>query len=118
MFVLHVDLLTNGDTQSKSLAADKMPALEEVFATTFRPAIDKQSGFVAVTLLRSTEDTTQYRLVIAFESRKHQQQWTATDLHGQVWPQMAAVCDSYSVRYFEDTQDNSTTGPFRQTSVI
>ena len=101
MFVLHVDLLVSSDNRVKVFAPDEKVTLERTFCDLFCPAIAKQSGFLQTSLLRSNEDSTQYRLVIAFDTHEHQQQWAKSDLHAQVWPKMAEFCTSYLARQFE-----------------
>lgn len=91
MFVLHVDL---------ELKPGARQALEKTYVETFRPAISRQEGFRAVTLLRPTEDGSNYLLSIAFEDQSFQQQWVSTDVHQQVWPQMEQHCAGYSLRRY------------------
>jgi heme-degrading monooxygenase HmoA len=91
MFLLHVDLKVKPGAQG---------ALEGTFAGAFLSAISQQPGFRAVKLLRPAEDGGDYRLSIGFEDRASQQQWVATDLHGEVWPQMEGHCLGYSVKNY------------------
>lgn len=91
MFLLHVEL------KPKPVARK---ALESTYAEIFRPAISKQKGFREVQLLRPVEDEGDYRLCIGFEDRDSQQQWVATDLHQEVWPQIEGNCEEYSVKFY------------------
>ena len=91
MFLLHVDL---------KLKPEACKALETTYAEVFRPAISMQRGFREVRLLRPVEDESDYRLIIGFDDQASQQQWVATSLHQEVWPQMEAHCSEYSVRQF------------------
>jgi heme-degrading monooxygenase HmoA len=52
-----------------------------------------------VMLLRP-ETGRSYVLSIAFENQALQQKWVATELHGQVWTQMEAHFDGYSLKTF------------------
>jgi heme-degrading monooxygenase HmoA len=90
VFVLHV-------------AIKVKPGLEEavqgVFAGPFKAAISAQPGFDDVRFLKPLEGG-EYVLVIAFESRALQQKWVATDLHTQVWSQMEANFEGYTVKAY------------------
>ena len=90
MFVLHV-------------AIRMKPGLEEVaqkiFAGPFKTAISAQPGFKNVQLLKPQEDD-EFVLVISFESQPMQQAWVATDLHTQVWSQMEANFEGYTVKTY------------------
>ena len=92
MFVLHVDL---------KLKPASGRELERVFEDTFRPAISRQEGFRAVTLLRAQEQKDSYVLSIVFDDQSLQQKWVATALHQEVWPQMESHCASYAVKSYE-----------------
>jgi heme-degrading monooxygenase HmoA len=91
MFLLHVELKPKPGARK---------ALESTYAGVFRPAISTQKGFRAVQLLRPVEDEGDYRLCIGFEDRDSQQQWVATDLHQEVWPQIEGNCIEYSVKFY------------------
>ena len=63
------------------------------FRNTFRPAIQKQPGFVDVKLLHLTKEAAgkapagcNYRLLISFETEAQRLAWVATDIHQKVWP--------------------------------
>jgi heme-degrading monooxygenase HmoA len=92
MFLLHVELKPKPGARK---------ALEPTYAEIFRAAISKQKGFREVQLLRPVEDDGNYRLSIGFEDRDSQQQWVATDLHQEVWPQMEGNCTEYSVTFLQ-----------------
>jgi heme-degrading monooxygenase HmoA len=91
MFVLHVDLVVKPGLQQD---------IEVAYRKVFYPAISSQAGFQAAGLLRHDQDENNYRLTIAFMNRELQQQWVATDLHQQVWPQIESRCSGFSVCYF------------------
>jgi len=90
MFVLHVGI---------TMKAGQAPAAEQVFNGPFKAAITAQPGFRAASLLRP-DDGGDYILSIAFENQSLQQQWVATDLHNQLWAQMEAHFDGYTLRTF------------------
>ena len=90
MFVLHVAI---------KVKPGREQAAEGVFSGPFKAAISAQPGFKGVQFLRPDEGG-DYVLSIAFESQPLQQKWVATDLHTQVWGQMEANFDGYSVKTF------------------
>ncbi len=91
MFVLHVDLVVKPESRQD---------IEAVYGTVFSSAISKQAGFHAVGLLRPEDGGIRYRLTIAFINREFQQQWVATNLHQEVWPQIEGRCTGFSVNYY------------------
>lgn len=92
MFILNVDVdVKSGSEQS----------LENTFRTVFVPAISKQEGFSQTQLLRSQDPGPAYRLFIEFQNQAQQQKWVAQPLHQEIWPQMEANFNSYSVLKFD-----------------
>ena len=92
MFILNVDL----DVKSGS-----EQALENTFRTVFIPAISKQEGFSRTQLLRPHASGTPYRLSIEFQTHALQHKWVAQPLHQEVWPQMEANFENYSVHNYD-----------------
>jgi len=90
MFVLHVAI---------KMKEGQGAAAQQVFAGPFSTAIRAQQGFVAATLLRP-DDGGDHILAITFENQALQQKWVATDLHNDVWAQMEAHFDGYTLRTF------------------
>jgi heme-degrading monooxygenase HmoA len=90
VFVLIVDIKVKSGRDQQA---------EKTYREPFRPAISAQPGFVSVEFLRP-QGGGDYALIIAFESQSTQQAWVATDLHTNVWAQMQANFDSFSVRNF------------------
>ena len=88
MFVLHIELAVRQGSQS---------VLEKTFLEHFYPAVSAQNGFATAQLLRSNENDTSYRLCLSFDKQASQQRWVATDLHQEVWPLVADLCESFSV---------------------
>jgi heme-degrading monooxygenase HmoA len=88
MFVLHIELKVKPGSQAD---------LENIFLKRFYPAVSAQGGFAAAQLLRSNENDTNYRLCLSFDQQASQQKWVATDLHQEVWPLVASLCESFSV---------------------
>jgi heme-degrading monooxygenase HmoA len=92
VFILNVDLdVKSGSEQN----------LENTFRTIFVPAISKQEGFSRTQLLRPHDSGGAYRLSIEFQSHAMQQKWVALPLHQQIWPQMEANFNSYSVHNYD-----------------
>jgi heme-degrading monooxygenase HmoA len=92
MFILHVDLFVKPNMNE---------TLEKVYSSVFRPAISRQSGFSETRLLRAIHAAeNSHMLVIVFVNETSQKAWVATDLHQEVWPQIEALIDRYSVHSF------------------
>jgi heme-degrading monooxygenase HmoA len=91
VFVLHVTIKVKPGQEAVA---------QGVFAGPFKAAIVAQPGFKDVRFLKPL-DGGEYVLAIAFESQTLQQKWVATDLHTQVWSQMEANFDGYSVNTYE-----------------
>ena len=91
MFVLHVLM---------QVKAGLLPVLEEMFCDPFREAISAQPGFQDVQLLKPQQGEGDPILAIRFETQALQQQWVASDLHGQLWPRMEALLSAYSLALF------------------
>ncbi len=90
MFVLHVAVKVKPGREQSAYG---------VFAGPFKAAITAQPGFKGVQFLKPDEGG-EHVLSIAFENQPLQQKWVATDLHTQVWGQMEANFDGYSVKAF------------------
>jgi heme-degrading monooxygenase HmoA len=90
VFVLHVVIKVKPGLEE---------AIQGVFAGPFKAAISAQPGFDDVRFLKPLEGG-EYVLAIAFESRAMQQKWVATDLHAQVWSQMEANFEGYTVKAY------------------
>jgi len=63
------------------------------YKNTFRPAVMKQPGFVAVKLIKLRAEMAgkapahcPYRLLISFETEDQRKAWVATPTHQKVWP--------------------------------
>jgi len=90
MFVLHATI---------KVKSGREVAAQSVFAEPFKSAILAQPGFKSVEFLKPL-DGGEYVLAIAFESQALQQKWVATDLHTQVWSQMEANFEGYTVKAY------------------
>jgi heme-degrading monooxygenase HmoA len=74
--------------------------LEDVFRSTFRPAISEQAGFQSVELLRPGAGS-RWVIEIRFVDETARLAWVATDLHQEVWPQIDAHCAEATAVVFE-----------------
>ena len=90
MFVLLVGL---------EVKAGQEQALETDYAGPFTTAISSREGFRDVCLLRSN-DGGDYVLSIAFENQSLQQNWVASELHGQVWSFMEGHLVEFTVKTY------------------
>jgi len=90
VYVLHVAI---------KVKPGREEAAQGVFAGPFKAAISAQPGFKDVRFLKPVEGG-EYVLVIAFESQPLQQKWVATDIHTDVWSQMQANFDGFSVKNY------------------
>jgi len=90
MFVLHAAIKVKPNHEEVAYT---------VFSKTFEQAISAQQGFKSVQFLAPLEGG-DYILAIAFESEALQQKWVATDLHTEVWSQMEANFDGWSVKKY------------------
>jgi heme-degrading monooxygenase HmoA len=71
-----------------------------LFRGPFHAAISAQPGFRDLQLLTPQQGEGDVILAIRFETQALQQQWVATDLHGQLWPQMEEMLQGYSLAPF------------------
>lgn len=92
MFVLHVNLRVRPSSGQD---------LEKLYRETFQPAISRQKGLAAVTLLRAREPEHDYVLSIAFHDESLQQKWVASEEHQRLWPQMESHCVDYTVKRYD-----------------
>jgi heme-degrading monooxygenase HmoA len=90
MFVVHATI---------TVKPGREEAAQNVFAALFKRVISAQPGFISVEFLKPL-DGGEYVLAIAFKSRALQQKWVATDLHAQVWLQMEANFEDYTVNAY------------------
>jgi heme-degrading monooxygenase HmoA len=98
---LHVDL---------TVAAEKEQELLATFDRVFRPAAERQPGYIGAKLLKlrttisgSAPDGANYRFVLVFESEELRQKWIATPVHNEVWPAVARnlVHENYTILLYD-----------------
>lgn len=91
MITLHITL---------NLHAGQGPALEALYREAYVPAIAKQEGFRATTLLRSADDVNRYEIDIAFDSEAQRVAWAEGPDHDATWPRVVALCEEFSAQGF------------------
>ena len=96
---LHVDLEVEPRREKEMV---------ENYLNLFRPAIQKQPGFVEVKLLKRREteaklQASRYRLLISFQREEQRKQWVATEEHQRVWPAIEKTLTGtkYSIVLFD-----------------
>jgi heme-degrading monooxygenase HmoA len=94
MYVVAVDIAVQSGAEQE---------LARLFEGPFLDAISAQNGFVSVSLLKPTTGL-DYLLIISFASQPLQEQWVASDLHGELWSAMEAHFVRYDVRTFNALQ--------------
>jgi heme-degrading monooxygenase HmoA len=72
---------------------DKPGEFENLFTKKYRPAMSAMPGFVKVELLREQEDSTQYQMVIRFESMETAAGWRTSNAHIALKPEIKALYD-------------------------
>lgn len=82
------------------LVANDSALLREAYCQQFQPAIVRQPGLRAVELLIG-RDGERALLLIDFDSDASRMKWVESDLHRQVWGQLAACCAHYSSADFD-----------------
>lgn len=92
MVTLHISL---------TVRPDQGGALERLYREVYVPAITKQEGFRSTTLLHSYDSETEYEIDIAFDSEAQRQAWAASADHESTWPQVVALCSTFSAQGFE-----------------
>ena len=117
-------MLAAGASSSAALAAGRPiqlhldmsvdPAKEKEllhnFETSFRPAAQKQPGFLDVKLMKLAKtvqgklpDGVNYRFMISFQTEEHRLKWVATAVHQKVWPMLenTLTTKNYPVLVFD-----------------
>lgn len=82
------------------LKASVSRAFEQVFFSSYVPAISDQRGFRSAELLRSYE-TDEYTIVITFENEDLRRLWAESPAHAAVWPQVEELCHTIADEGFE-----------------
>ena len=73
----------------------------DIFKTQFVPAISRQPGFIRASLLKQSENKSQYQIEIVFESEEKRLTWVNTEEHEKVWPKLANFISKYSTTGFD-----------------
>ena len=66
-----------------------------IFHTQFRPAAEKQPGYIRVEMLKlrtvvqpPAPADCNYRFVLTYQSEEQRQKWITTPIHKQLWPKI------------------------------
>jgi antibiotic biosynthesis monooxygenase (ABM) superfamily enzyme len=70
---------------------DKRQDFEKFFAEEYRPAMAVMPGFVRVDLLCQSDQTSQYQMVIRFESAEAAADWRSSAAHQLLQPKIKAL---------------------------
>lgn len=79
----------------------KEQAFERLFVEEYRPAMARMPGFVRVELLRDQEDSTQYQMVIRFESLETAANWRNSEQHQALQPKIKALYSGSSLKVYD-----------------
>lgn len=103
MIQLHLDLAVDPAKEQEML---------KYFATVFRPAAAKFSGFIDVKMLKlnaalvgTAPAGINYRFWLAYESEALRQKWVCSDVHQEVWGSLEKTLSTldYDVLLFDVT---------------
>jgi hypothetical protein len=99
---LHVDLAVDPAKEREML---------HNFQTIFRPAANKQPGFIDVKMLKlrsalagAAPPGANYRFELTFASEAQRQAWVATETHQRVWPaiEQTLVSKKYTILLYDE----------------
>ncbi len=74
---------------------------EKFFGEKYRPAMASMPGFVKVELLREQEDSTQYQMVIRFESTETAAVWRSSEAHQALKPEIKALYQGSTLKVYD-----------------
>ncbi len=74
---------------------------EKFFIEEYRPAMASMPGFINVALLREQEISSQYHMVIRFQSDENAAAWRASAAHQSLSPKLKALYTESQLRVYE-----------------
>jgi heme-degrading monooxygenase HmoA len=80
---------------------DRCGEFERFFSEEYRPAMSAMPGFLRVELLRQSDETAQYQMVIRFESAETAAGWRASAAHQLLGPRIKALYGDSQVQVYE-----------------
>jgi len=80
---------------------DKVKQFEELFVESYRPAMAVMPGFVKVELLRLSDQSNLYQMVIRFESLEAAADWRRSAAHESLQPKIKALYGSSELRVYD-----------------
>lgn len=84
-----------------TVSLDQAGDFERFFTERYRPAMAASPGFVRVDLLRESEDTTQYQMVLRFQDLDASVGWRTSPVHQGLQPDLNALVSSSTVQAYE-----------------
>ena len=84
-----------------SVLADKCAEFEAFFAQKYRPGMSTMGGFVKVELLREAEQTSEYQMVIRFESAEAAADWRNSAVHKSLQPEFKSLYSESKLQVYD-----------------
>ncbi|MGE5072680.1 MAG: antibiotic biosynthesis monooxygenase family protein [Anaerolineae bacterium] len=84
-----------------SVLPDKCRDFETFFVEQYRPGMSTMPGFVKVELLREAEQTSQYQMVIRFESLETAAEWRNSTVHKGLQPAFKSLYSESTLQVYE-----------------
>ena len=75
--------------------------LEKIYHQEYVPGIKVQPGFQRTILLKKRDALREYQIDIAFDSEELRLKWVDSKEHVEIWPKVAALCQSVSWSGFD-----------------
>jgi heme-degrading monooxygenase HmoA len=84
-----------------SVFPDKKREFEEFFAEEYRPAMAGMPGFMKVDLLCQVDQTSEYQMVIRFESAEAAADWRSSAAHRALQPKIKALYSESKLQVYD-----------------
>jgi antibiotic biosynthesis monooxygenase (ABM) superfamily enzyme len=81
--------------------SDKTATFEEFFTREYRPAMSRMPGFVRVELLRLQDSSTQYQMLIRFDTIEAAAGWRASPEHQALSPRMKELYHTSQLQVYQ-----------------
>jgi heme-degrading monooxygenase HmoA len=81
--------------------SDKKEEFEKVFKEDYRPAMAVMPGFVKVELLYQPDQTSQYQMVIRFDSLETAADWRNSGAHQSLQPKLKALYSDIKLEVYD-----------------
>ena len=80
---------------------DKVQDFEKLFVEEYHPAMAAMPGYIKVELLRAQENSSQYQMVIRFESLETASAWRSSNAHQSLQPKIKALYSSSNLKVYD-----------------